>query len=77
MPFGKNVYKNGIAPFHTNRKDKNMLTKDDVELLEAYRDLTDEQRETVLDFLRVTFSISSKAPEATCDSQDQLLSLSK
>lgn len=54
-----------------------MLTKDDVELLEAYRDLTDEQRETVLDFLRVTFSISSKAPEATCDSQDQLLSLSK
>ena len=51
-----------------------MLTKDDVELLEAYRDLTDEQRKNVLDFLRVTFSTSSKAPEVICDSQDQLLS---
>ena len=63
-----------FAPFHTNRKDIIMLTKDDFELLEAYRDLTDEQRENVLDFLRATFSTSSKAPEVTCDSQDQLLS---
>lgn len=49
-----------------------MLTKEDAELLKAYRDLTAEQRKAVLEFIRTTVLTSSERQEATCDSRDQL-----
>ena len=51
-----------------------MLTKDDAELLEAYRNLTAKQRKSVLEFVKTTFLTSAERQEVNDDIRDQLLS---
>lgn len=48
MPFGKIcIHKNGIAPFHTNRKDKSMLSENEFEA-KLYA-LSPQNRKIILD----------------------------